>query len=289
MRYFDLHCDTAFECYRRGLAFENAELAVSAAEGAALEEWKQVFAIWIRDDEKAPFALYRAILRDWKQKIRKKPACLTPILAVEGGAVLEDDPERVGQLKQDGVRLLTLTWNGENRIAGGAHSTKGLTDFGKEVIAGLNRAGIICDLSHLNDRSFYAVVERAEHPVATHSNCRAICDVPRNLNDDQLRLIAQKGGLIGLCFYPLFLGGEGAEALARHLYHLCELGLEKQVAVGSDFDGAVMSPELDRLSKLPACAEKLKRLGFEQGLLERFFYENAENYFKTFDKRDRFV
>lgn len=285
VNYFDLHCDTPYECYFKKQDFFKNSLAVSGEKGAVFDNWKQVFAVWIRDDLDEPYRLYKAILRDFKEKLSKKNDNLTPYFSVEGGAVLEDDTDRLYALKEDGVRILTLTWNGENRIAGGSKTEKGLTDFGKRVIREMNGLKMLCDLSHLNEKSFYSAVELADYPLATHSNCKAVFDCPRNLSDNQLKLIAQKGGIVGLCLYPKFLGGEVFDRLYRNIYHLLELGMENSIAVGSDFDGADMAVELCDISKIPLLRAKLHEKGLSETVLNKIFYKNAENYLETFDKR----
>ena len=285
MNYFDLHCDTPYECYFKKQDFFKNSLAVSGEKGAVFDNWKQVFALWIRDDLDEPYRLYKAILRDFKEKLSKKTDNLTPYFSVEGGAVLEDDTHRLYALKEDGVRILTLTWNGENRIAGGSKTDKGLTDFGKRVIREMNGLKMLCDLSHLNEKSFYSAVELADYPLATHSNCKAVFDCPRNLSDNQLKLIAEKGGIVGLCLYPKFLGGEVFDRLYRNIYHLLELGMENNIAVGSDFDGADMAAELCDISKIPLLRAKLHEKGLSETVLDKIFYKNAENYLETFDKR----
>lgn len=285
MNYFDLHCDTPYECYFKKQDFSKNSLAVSGKKGAEFDNWRQVFAVWIRDDQDKPYKLYNAILKDFKNKLKSKPDNLTPYFSVEGGAVIEDDIDRLYILKEDGICALTLTWNGENRIAGGSKSDKGLTDFGKRVIRDLNSLNMLCDLSHLNEKSFYSVIELAEYPIATHSNCREVCNCPRNLSDNQLKLIAEKGGIVGLCFYPEFLGGDVLEKLYRNIYHMLELGMENNIAIGSDFDGADMSGSLCDISKIPFLYANLNEKGIDKSVLDKIFYKNAENYLETFDKR----
>lgn len=285
MNYFDLHCDTPYECYFKNQLFFNNSLAVSAEKGTLFENWKQVFAVWIRDDIDKPYKLYRAVLDNFKEKLTQKSDNLTPYFAVEGGAVIGNDIDLLYELKEDGIRSITLTWNGENLIAGGSKTDKGLTRFGQRVIKELNALQICCDLSHLNDKSFYKAVETADYPIATHSNCRAVCDVPRNLTDGQLRLIAEKGGIIGLCFYPEFLGGDVFLKLYENIYHMLELGLENNIAIGSDFDGAKMDSSLSDIAKIPDLYGKLNEKGIPKDILDKIFYKNAENYFETFDKK----
>lgn len=285
MNYFDLHCDTPYECYFKKQDFLKNNLAVSGEKGAAFENWKQVFAVWIRDDREEPYTLYKAILKDFKEKLKCKFDNLTPYFSVEGGAVIEDNIDRLYELKKDGICALTLTWNGENRIAGGSKTDKGLTDFGKRVIFEMNSLNMLCDLSHLNEKSFYSAIELADYPIATHSNCCAVFDCPRNLKDNQLKLIAEKGGIVGLCFYPDFLGGDVYGKIYENIYHMLELGMENNIAIGSDFDGADMTYELCDITKIPFLYAKLREKGIDETVLDKIFYKNAENYLETFDKR----
>lgn len=285
MNYFDLHCDTPYECYFKKQDFFENNLAVSGEKGAVFENWKQVFAVWIRDEQDEPYTLYKAILKDFKEKLKGKPDNLTPYFSVEGGAVIEDDIDRLYELKKDGICALTLTWNGENRIAGGSKTDKGLTDFGKRVIREMNSLNMLCDLSHLNEKSFYSVIELADYPIATHSNCCAVFDCPRNLNDNQLKRIAEKGGIVGLCFYPGFLGGNVSQKLYENIFHFLELGMENNIAIGSDFDGADMANGLCDISKISLLYDKLLQKGINKPILDKIFYKNAENYLETFDKR----
>ena len=166
----------------------------------------------------------------------------------------------------------TLTWNGENPIASGNETEKGLTAFGREAVGELVRWGILLDVSHLNDRSFWELMEETEGPVvASHSNARAVCPHPRNLTDDQARELARRGGLVGLNYYAPFLRPDKKtvelEDVYRHAVHLLELGMEDGLALGSDFDGADLPPCLDSCQKVP---------GLGQCLAERFGRETAE-------------
>lgn len=279
MDYFDLHCDTAYECYFKNKDFLKNDLAVSAEKGGCFEKWSQVFAVWIRDDLEEPYKLYREILNGFKNKLSGAPDNLTPYFAVEGGAVIGRDSDRLYGLKEDGVIYLTLTWNGENRLAGGSKTDKGLTRFGREVIKKLNCLKMCCDLSHLNDKSFFAAADEAEYPIASHSNSRSVCGVPRNLTDEQLELIGKRNGLIGLCFYNGFLGGNTYDKIYENIEHMLYMGLEDSIAVGSDFDGADTGEQLADISCVPRLYTALNKKGIEKKLLDKIFYKNAQNYF----------
>lgn len=278
MNYFDLHCDTPYECYTKNQEFYVNQLAVSGKKGEIFKGWTQTFAVWIKDDAEKPFSLYKNILADFKLKLQKKPCNLTPLFAVEGAAVLENDADRLYILKSDGVKFLTLTWNGQNNIAGGTKTDKGLTDFGKTIIAKMNTLKIGCDLSHLNDKSFFKAIEYAEFPLATHSNCRKICNHPRNLTDEQVHLICKRGGIIGLCFYPEFLGENVFEKIYENIIHIGSLGFENNIAIGSDFDGAKMESHLNSIKKVPDLCDFLRCKGLNDSLLNKIFFQNANNY-----------
>ena len=203
---------------------------------------------------------------------------VTPFFSVEGGAVLGDDIERLQILKQDEIKLLTLTWNGENALAGGLKSQKGLTKLGKKVIERMNSFKIGCDLSHLNRKSFYYAVEYAEFPLASHSNCFNLCDNIRNLDDEQIDLICEKNGVIGLCFYPEFLGKNVFEKIYENIFYLLDKGYENNISIGSDFDGGAMSPQLNSVQKVPVLYGFLKQRGLNEALLDKIFYINAYNF-----------
>lgn len=275
MDFFDLHCDTAYKMYVENKGFLKSDLAVSCEKGDCFDNWIQAFAIWINDTQENPFLFYKNALKHLKESLCGK---VNPIFAVEGGSVIGNNIDLLYELERDGIKLLTLTWNGENLIAGGTKSQKGLTDFGKNVIKEMNKIGMAVDLSHLNDRSFYSVIENAERVLASHSNCRSICNHKRNLTDEQLRLIAERGGIIGLNFYPEFLGDSFYDDIYRNIYHLCKMGLENNIAIGSDFDGAAMPKEMQDISYIPALYNKLLENGLKKPLLERIFYKNAEDF-----------
>lgn len=282
MKFFDLHSDTAFRCFKENLCFSDPCLAVTPKKAEFLNNWHQCFAVFIKDDAENPYCLYRNIFNNFKNELKRKPTNLTPHFTLEGASLI-DSKEKVLTLKNDGIKAVTLTWNGENRIAGGVDSDKGLTEFGKEIISALNQNKIFTDLSHLNKKSFYKAAQVSDYPIATHSNSRELCKSKRNLDDEQIRLIAEKDGLVGLCFYPEFLSGDVFEAIYQNIYHLLDMGLEDNIALGSDFDGGVMDKKLDGIDKIPSLFLFLENKGIEKHLLNKIFHQNALKYF---DKSD---
>ena len=204
-------------------------------------------------------------------------------LTVENGAVLGRDLGRVEALARAGVVMVTLTWNGENAIGSGSQTDRGLTAFGREAAGELIRHHILLDVSHLNDRGFWDLMEETDVPVAaSHSNARALCPHRRNLTDDQARELARRGGLVGLNYYSPFLRSDGRPAdfadVYRHAAHFLELGLEDALALGSDFDGADLPPCLDGCGKVPGLGRYLEgRLG--RAVTEKILWKNALSFF----------
>lgn len=305
MRLFDLHCDTITECCTRELPLkENRELHLSLERGKPYYPWVQCFAVWMPDElrgEKAVAyfdriaAYFRKEMEANQQNITfcitsadidksEKQRKAAAILTVEGGSVLAGDLSRVAFLRNHGVRCLTLTWNGACEIGDGVMvpNAKGLTTFGRQVIPELEQNGIIVDVSHASEPLFYDVAELARKPfIATHSNAKAVCNHPRNLTDEQFKIIRDRGGLVGLNFYGAFLREDGTanfDDAFRHVYHFLSLGGEKTLAIGSDFDGAEMMDQMDGIEKVEALAEHFYKRGLKETLIDRIFYQNAKEF-----------
>ncbi|MBQ8204059.1 MAG: membrane dipeptidase [Clostridia bacterium] len=280
MKYFDLHCDTPYRCFEEGLDFSSLQLAVRCGCENFFEEYNQCFAVWIADDTESPFKKYRQTLDSFKKKLGESGSKIKPVFTVEGGAVLEGNSDNLYTLKNDGIRALTLTWNGKNEIASGVGEIGGLTPFGREAVRLMNSLDIFCDLSHLNKESFYGALDVAKHPFASHSCCDDVFGHRRNLDENQLKELISKGGIIGLCLYPQFLGeGEVFENIYRHLFYLLDKGYENHIAIGSDFDGADMDKSLDSAAKIPSLYLFLEQKGINKGIIDKIFYENAKNFF----------
>ena len=285
MDFFDLHSDSPFESYKRNQSFTDGDLAVTLQKASVFDNWRQLCAIWVPDEHKDPKGRYRAVLNHFKGQVKiattaaelqDKTAIL---LSLEGGAPIEEI-EDVDRLFSDGIRVITLTWNGKNKIAGGANTAGEFTPFGKQVVRRMNELHMAVDMSHLCDRSFSAVLEEAKYPLATHSCCRSICHVRRNMTDEQILALARKGGIIGLCLYPVFLGdGNVFEAFYSQLCHLLFMGLEDYIAIGTDFDGAKMDKTLDSVDKMAVLYNYLRDKGLDDILLHKLFYKNAQDFF----------
>lgn len=168
------------------------------------------------------------------------------VLGVEGAHALDGRLEMLDRFCEFGVRVLTLTWNNSNELADSALDETppngGLSTLGRSAVRRCNELGIIIDLSHASERSFFDVLETSSAPViASHSGVKARCDFPRNLSDKQLRALAANGGMVGIVFLPYFLrsGAESADLadVLAAIDHACGVAGPESVGIGSDFDG----------------------------------------------------
>lgn len=211
----------------------------------------------------------------------------SPVLTVEGGAVLGGKLANLEKLADRGVKMMTLTWNGENELGGGADTALGLTPFGREALKEMERLSIVADVSHASDALFYDVAEIAEKPiVASHSNARAVCPHRRNLTDRQFQILRDKGGLVGLNFCVHFLREDSNahfEDLLRHADHFWSLGGETTLCLGSDYDGTDVPPELDGIEKMQDLYELFLKHNYKESLVIPCFLIMPLNFLLRYD------
>ncbi len=285
MRFFDLHCDTITECYSKEKSLKNNDLDISLEKADFLEDWVQVFAVWMPDEYRGKEAedYYKKVLLKYNEEL-KNAENIKPILAVEGGSALAGKLENIERLYNDGVKIITVTWNKENELASGCFSENdtGLTSFGKEAIKEMVKKKIVPDVSHLGEKGFFDLCETTDFPfIASHSDAEKIHSHVRNLKDEQIKIICRRKGLIGLNFYNRFLGeGNSFEMMIKHAEHILSLGGENSLALGSDFDGCSINPELKGIEKIQGLYESFEK-HFGKILAEKIFFENAERYFNS--------
>ena len=166
------------------------------------------------------------------------------MLGIENGYAIGKDITNVERFRKRGVVYMTLCHNGNNDICGSARyndENLGVSQFGEAVIREMNRTGMMIDLSHSGERSFYDTLEISQTPVVcSHSSCRSLCDHPRNLTDDQIKAITRKGGVIQVCLYSGFLRSDREANILdaiEHLNHIVNLAGVEHVGIGTDFDG----------------------------------------------------
>lgn len=173
-------------------------------------------------------------------KQAKKDGKIAFLLHIEGGKPICDDIAYIRTLYELGVRSIGLTWNPRNLIANGVgeRSDCGLSDFGVEVINEANRLGMVIDVSHLSKGGFWDVLENSKDPiVASHSNARSVCDHSRNLSDEQIKALTEKGGVMGMNFYPEFVDSEhpSLERVLDHIDYIADLVGVDYIGIGADF------------------------------------------------------
>ncbi len=302
MRLFDLHCDTIYELYRTGGLLDTNTGHVDLRRGGRFEAWSQVFAVWIPDEwrgtkacegcdamlrlAKAQFAQFSDRVMPVRNGIEMRQALAqgrcAAWLSVEGGAALGGRIDRVTALADQGVRIMTLTWNGGNELGHGCLTdvNDGLTAFGKSVLGEMQRVGMIPDVSHLNAHGFDDVAELVSGPfLATHSVSKAVHAHPRNLTDRQFEIIRDHGGLVGLNVCASQLGVASFECLQRHLDHFLTLGGENILAFGCDFDGTHLPDSWGGIAVMEEIGDFLIRKHYSTTLIDKIFFKNAYEFF----------
>ena len=209
-------------------------------------------------------------------------------LSIEEGEVLEGKVERVKELYDMGIRFITLTWNFKNSIgypnAGYKYKDYGLTEKGKEIVLEMERLGIIPDCSHLSDGGFYDLVDICKKPfIATHSNARKVTDHSRNLTDDMIVKLAEKGGVMGLNFCAPFLGSEkvpSINSMIQHIKHTKNVGGIDVLALGTDFDGIGNEVEIENIGEIGRLRDALLKENFTNSEIDKIFYGNIKRVLK---------
>ena len=208
------------------------------------------------------------------------------LMSIEEGGVLGGDLDKLNQAYQDGVRLITLTWNYPNGLGephcGEQH--KKLTPKGIEFVEAMQDLGIIVDCSHLNDAGTEQLGDILDVPfVASHSNAREVTAHTRNLPDNLIKLIANKGGVIGLNFAQSFLGTSPVsriDDIVKHGLYLINKGGEDVVALGTDFDGIKPNTEIKDASEMYRLYDAFKEAGLSVEQCEKLFWKNADRLLK---------
>mgnify|MGYP005878320789 CR=1 FL=1 len=220
---------------------------------------------------------------------------MSALLTMEEGAICQGKLEYLRIFYELGVRMFTFTWNFPNELAypnryeylGPGQDSfvpeteKGLTEKGFEFLEEMERLGIIADVSHLGDKGILDVISHAKRPfVASHSDARAICPAVRNLTDDMICLLAEKGGVTGLNFCPSFLNAQKdypgtAADVARHAAHIIKVGGEDCLGLGSDFDGIRTHAELPGADAMPVLEGALAKAGLTARQRDKVMGENV--------------
>jgi membrane dipeptidase len=228
------------------------------------------------------------------------------LMGLEGGHAIEDSPRLLRDYYRLGVRYMTLThWN-TNGLADSATDVNnpqvqhhnGLTPLGKEVVHEMNRLGMMVDISHTSDKTFYDALETSQAPIiASHSACRALTNVPRNMTDDMIKALAKKGGVIQINVNCGFISQKSADApkdapvratladVVAHIDHARQVGGLDAVGIGTDFDGITCTPEgFDDVSKFPALTRALLEKGYSPGYIKKIYGGNTLRLMRQVEK-----
>lgn len=212
----------------------------------------------------------------------KAAGAIAALGGIEGGQALECDLSTIEAFSRRGVRYLGLLHFSANAIGRpakgrGADAGAGLTGFGRDVVRECERCGVIVDLAHINRRGFFDAIELAERPaMVSHTGVLGVHDHWRNIDDEQLRAVADNGGCVGIIFARRYLGGASIDAVVDHLLHVIDVAGDDVPALGSDFDGFVVPPDgLEDVAALPNLTVALSRRGVRTSVLEKILGGNV--------------
>ncbi len=288
MKYFDLHCDTLTASYDKGESIMHSSCDISLDLASDFESYTQVLAVW-SDPKYTSDELYErffSVISHFKKSTL--PENFSYLLAVEGGSLIGNDISRIDRLFESGVRIFTPLWKGVTQLGGAFGENIGLTELGRRAIERCFELGIIPDLSHASDKSFYDIYSLSEKHalpiIASHSNARSVCDHARNLTDEMAKIIIKSGGLIGISLYPPHLSDSGKadlDDICRHVEHYLSLGGESCLCTGFDLDGT--DGDLPRgISKINDVGKIYTRIckAFSEKIADAVLFENANNFFE---------
>lgn len=316
MKIADMHCDTIYGLLHKrregkeDTLFQNT-LHIDLQKMRQAEYLLQNFALFVQQDEcmdvyeeaKAEYAVFKEEMEKnspWISQVRsyeeiencRKEGKIAALLTVEEGEIFQGKLERLEEFYRYGVRMVTLVWNYDNTLSTSAihrapvttraykGSRPGLTETGIEFVQRMEELGMIPDVSHMSDAGIEDMLQITGKPfVASHSNARVLCGHPRNLNDDFLKRMGERGCVIGANFYSRFLR-EDAELtktgwIADHIVYMIRKAGIESVGLGSDFDGIDCGLEMTDCSKMQMLVQELKKRGMSESEIERICYKNV--------------
>ncbi len=327
MKVWDLHCDTLCELRAAQyagapLSFAQNKLHIDLAKLKQGDYFLQCFAAFVNlgDTAHDPLVtaleeidIFHALMEEYKDDIAPVYTAadiksnfdagkLSAMLTVEEAGCCKGNLSVLRQFYALGVRMMSLTWNFPNPIAhpntaptNVAHvrpcapnTLTGLTEQGYAFVAEMERLKMIADVSHLSDKGFWDMIDCTTRPfVASHSNCRAVSPHCRNLTDEMIVALANKGGLAGLNYCAAFVDCQKndcdckntVDLIAKHAAHFKKVGGLDMIALGSDFDGIDTMTEMKHCGHLPLLERALHAEGFTEREIEAIFYRNAMRFF----------
>lgn len=313
--FADMHCDTITTLYDKikagseeTLLCNNLHIDIQKLETAhyLLQNFAVFFDKMATHDSLYHEALLRIAffqeeLEKNKDRIRQvtsyneilqneKEGLISALLTLEGGEILEGNVDNLSVFHKKGVRMITLTWNYDNELGHCHFDTegKGLTKFGMEVVEQMESMHMIPDVSHGSDALFYDVCKIAKKPfVASHSNARSVYERSRNMTDDMIRMLADRGGVMGMNFFAGFTSARSREDgmcyledMLAHMKHVRNVGGIECLALGSDFDGIGTAVEWQDASGMELLLRGMERAGFTATERDKVTRENVLRLYK---------
>ena len=313
---FDAHCDIWTHVAKKRLEGEK-----DIIKNYHLDKFKEgdikggIFVVWVDPPyDKTPKDRTKQILEKITEELKdcedvvhivknsedfdiaKEKNKIAVLIGMEGLQAIEDDIDSIEKLYDYGVRHASLTWNEENKLATGAKGNldRGLTEDGAKLIRKMEELGMIVDVSHANEKTFWDICKVATKPIiASHSNCRSLCDVLRNLTDEQLREIAKRNGVVGINSYEEFVSYDvdkhTIEYLVNHIEHMVEIMGIDHIGLGFDFAEYLNSDTLQHYTnssytygvkgledttKAKNIIYELEKRGYSKEDIEKIAYKN---------------
>lgn len=323
MKIADMHCDTILRLYRdvpdEGLRQNTGHIDLEKM--AKADYLIQNFAIFINMQAvENPFEMAMGAIDRYYLELEKNKDLILParscqdieenlakgkmsaMLTIEEGGTVKGSLEFLRDFYRMGVRMMTLTWNYDNEIGHPnlrwdenhekpllhERNDEGLTEFGILAVEEMERLGMIPDVSHLSDGGFWDVAKHTKKPfVASHSNAKEKCNVCRNLTDDMIRCLGERGGVTGLNLAVGFVTDPEVpdvqtqlEMMAEHVAYITNVGGIDVCGLGSDLDGIDTNPAVPDASFMPRIADALRKKGFHESEIEKIFYKNVLRVYK---------
>ncbi|MEG6523432.1 dipeptidase [Desulfotomaculum sp. 1211_IL3151] len=303
MPVIDAHCDTLTVLLTQernlGVFSQRGHLDIPRLRQGGIHV--QFFAVFVGPEQHDRSVAYtNEIIKLFKQEIKNNQSSLvhacsyhdivnahhegkiSAVLTIEGGEALNGKIEQLEDYYKQGIRGLTLTWNGRNELADGVGlgpEAAGLTTFGRQVVQRMVELGMMIDVSHLSEPAFWDLLSEVQTPVtASHSNSKFICDHSRNLTDKQIKAIAESGGVIGITYVPQFVNTQEPtiDRVIDHIAHIYQVGGISCIGLGSDFDGIDTTIEgMHHAGEaVPNLQRALIKRGFTTGQIEKIAGEN---------------
>lgn len=306
----DLHCDTIQRAYDEGLKLNDKKLCFNTKETKLPHiQCLSTFVHSKYSKENEGFQRANQIIDNFYKTynqneifiIKNKNDFESPelkqkigaILTIENGTAISGNLQNIEKLYNKGIRMMGIVWNDDNDLACGAHTINdtGLTELGKQYVKELQKQKIIIDVSHASKKTFYDVLKNTEVPIiASHSCVQKICNHPRNLDDDQIKQIAKRNGVIGICFCKSFLTNNetvSVKNIIEHIDYIANLVGIDHIAFGSDFDGLEpehILPDLAGVGDFGKIIDGLKNIGYSELDIRKI---SCGNFIRVFQKTNK--